>query len=61
MYRDEAIDLMNKTVNDYNRQLIGHGMMSVEDMENFIKTNEESLRFMNSLLYDTLKDNGVIA
>jgi hypothetical protein len=36
-------------------------MMSVEDMENFIKTNEESLRFMNSLLYDTLKDNGVIA
>jgi hypothetical protein len=61
MYRDEAIELMNKTVNDYNRQLIGHGMMSVEDMENFIKTNEESLRFMNSLLYDTLKDNGVIA
>jgi hypothetical protein len=61
MYRDEAIELMNKTVNDYNRQLIGHGMMSVEDMENFIKTNEESLNFMNSLLYDTLKDNGVIA
>jgi hypothetical protein len=61
MYRDEAIELMNKTVNDYNRQLIGHGMMSVEDMENFIKTNEESLKFMNSLLYDTLKDNGVIA
>jgi hypothetical protein len=61
MYRDEAIELMNKTVNDYNRQLIGHGMMSVEDMENFIRANEESLRFMNSLLYDTLKDNGVIA
>jgi hypothetical protein len=61
MYRDEAIELMNKTVNDYNRQLIGHGMMSVEDMENFIKTNEESLKFMNSLLYDTLKDNGVIS
>ena len=61
MYRDEAIELMNKTVNDYNRQLIGHGMMSVEDMENFIRANEESLKFMNSLLYDTLKDNGVIA
>jgi aryl carrier-like protein len=60
MYRDEAIELMNKTVNDFNRNLIGQGMMSVEDMENFIKTNEESLRFMNSLLYDTLKENGVI-
>jgi hypothetical protein len=61
MYRDEAIELMNKTVNDFNRQLIGHGMMSVQDMEDFIKTNEESLKFMNSLLYDTLKENGVIA
>ncbi len=61
MYRDEAIELMNKTVNDFNRQLIGHGMMTAEDMEEFIKTNAEGLKFMNSLLYDTLKENGVIA
>lgn len=60
MYRDEAIELMCSTVNNYNRQAIGHGMMTAEDMENYIKANEESLKFMNSLLYDTLKENGVI-
>ena len=52
---------MCDTVNNYNRQAIGHGMMSAEDMENYITANAESLKFMNSLLYDTLKENGVIA
>lgn len=61
MYREEAIDLMCETVNNYNRQAIGHGMMNEEDMENYIKGNEASLRFMNGLLYDTLKANGAIA
>jgi hypothetical protein len=54
MYRDEAIELMCDTVNNYNRQAIGHGMMSAEDMESYIKKesdafNKEALTFYKKL------------
>jgi hypothetical protein len=60
MYRDEAISLMNETVNNYNRGMISMGMMPAEQVEAFIKENQPSLEYMNGLLYDTLKQHGVI-
>ena len=60
MYRDEAISLMNETVNNYNRGMISMGMISAEQVESFIKENKPSLEYMNGLLYDTVKEHGVI-
>ena len=61
MYRDEAIKLMCDTVNTYNRSLVDAVAMSSQEMEQFIEQGADQLSHMNGLLYDTLKDNGVIA
>jgi hypothetical protein len=37
------------------------GAMSSQEMEQFIEQGAEQLKFMNGLLYDTLKDTGVIS
>lgn len=60
MYRDEAVTLMCDTVNKYNRSLVDAGAMSHNEMEQFIEQSAEQLKFMNGLLYDTLKEHGVI-
>lgn len=61
MYRDEAVQLMCETVNAYNRELVNTGAISSQEMEQFIEQGAEQLKFMNGLLYDTLKEHGVIA
>jgi hypothetical protein len=61
MYRDEAIKLMCETVNAYNRELVNTGAISSQEMEQFIEQGAEQLNFMNGLLYDTLKEHGVIS
>jgi hypothetical protein len=61
MYRDEAVQLMCDTVNKYNRSLVDAGVMSGQEMEQFIEQGADQLKFMNGLLYDTLKDTGVIS
>ena len=61
MYRDEAVQLMCDTVNNYNRSLVDAGAISAQEMEQFIEQGAEQLKYMNGLLYDVLKDSGVIA
>lgn len=61
MYREEAVQIMCDTVNNYNRSLVDAGAISSSEMEQFIEQGAEQLKFMNGLLYDTLKDHGVIA
>jgi hypothetical protein len=61
MYRDEAVQLMCDTVNNYNRSLVDSGAISSQEMDQFIEQGAEQLKFMNGLLYDTLKDTGVIS
>jgi hypothetical protein len=61
MYRDEAVKLMCETVNAYNRELVNTGAISSQEMEQFIEQGSEQLNFMNGLLYDTLKEHGVIS
>lgn len=60
MYREEVVKLMSDTVNNYNRGMISMGMMPAEQVEAFIKENEPSLEYMNGLLYDILKEHGII-
>jgi hypothetical protein len=60
MYRDEVIQLMCDTVNTYNRSLVDAGAITSQEMESFIEQGAEQLKYMNGLLHDVLKDNGVI-
>ena len=60
MYREEVVQLMCNTVNNYNRGMIAMGMMTAEQVEAFINENAASLEYMNGLLYDTLKEHGII-
>ena len=60
MYRDEIIQLMCDTVNTYNRSLVDAGAITSQEMEQFIEQGAEQLKYMNGLLHDVLKDNGVI-
>lgn len=51
---------MCDTVNTYNRSLVDAGAITSQEMESFIEQGAEQLKYMNGLLHDVLKDNGVI-
>lgn len=61
MYRDEAIELMCNTVNEMNRSMAAQAGLPSEQIEDFITQGQRQLKHVNGLLYDTLKENGVIA
>lgn len=60
MYREEAVQLMCDTVNETNRYLAGQNNMSENQIEEYIAQSQEQLKFMNGIIYDALKQNGVI-
>ena len=49
-------------VNNYNRQVVANPQsgMSAEQVEQFIQQGAEQLAHMNGLIYDNLKQHGVI-
>jgi transcriptional/translational regulatory protein YebC/TACO1 len=60
MYREEAVELMCETVNALNREMATKSNMPSEQIEQFIKQGQYQLKHVNGVLYDTLKENGVI-
>lgn len=60
MYRDEAIQLMTDTINSFNRSMAAQQGMPSEQVESFIEQGQQQLMYVNGMLYDVLKDNGVI-
>ena len=60
MYRDEAIQLMTDTINSFNRSMAAQQGMPSEQVEAFIEQGQQQLMYVNGMLYDVLKDNGVI-
>jgi hypothetical protein len=60
MYRQEAVKLMCDTVDEYNREQARHNNMDLAAIEDYIATSREQMEFVNGMLYDTLKSNGVI-
>jgi len=60
MYKDEVVALMTNAVNEMNRlRAIQMGIHSA-GIEDSIQGMQEELNHVNSMLYDTLVDNGVI-
>lgn len=60
MYREEAIQLMCDTIDDFNRQQGSMNGLPAEQVEEYIVQTRPQMEFVNSMLYDTLKANGVI-
>ena len=61
MYRDEAIKLMTNTIDDFNRQQGDLNGIPREQIEAYIEQGKDQMDFVNGMLYDVLKENGVIA
>lgn len=61
MYRDEAVALMCDTVDEFNRYQAAQQGVPSEQIEEYIVAGREQMEFVNGMLYDVLKTNGVIA
>jgi hypothetical protein len=61
MTKEEATELMLKSINDDNRQMCIQGGMSPEDMETQISQSQPALGLIISNMYDRMKDAGLLA
>ena len=60
MTKEEALNLMLKSINDDNRDLCLKGGMSESDTESQIAQSQPSLQLIIGNMYDRMKDGGVI-
>jgi hypothetical protein len=60
MNREEVVTLMCNTVDEFNRYNAAQNNFSAEQIEEFILAGRESMEFVNGILYDVLRENGVI-
>lgn len=61
MAKDEALQLMLKSINDDNRELCLKGGMSEADAESQIAQSQPSLQLIVSNMYDRMKEAGFIS
>ncbi len=61
MTREEVVTLMCNTVDEFNRHNAAQNNFSAEQIEEFILAGRESMEFVNGILYDVLREHGVIA
>ena len=60
MNREEVVRLMCNTVDEFNRYNAAQNNFSSEQIEEFILAGREQMEFVNGMLYDVLRENGVI-
>ena len=60
MYKDEAVQLMTDTINSFNRQMAAQQGIDSKQIEEYILKAQQELTYVNGMLYDVLKENGVI-
>ena len=61
MTKEEAVDIMMKSINADNLELGLKAGLNEIDLKAQIDQSQQSLVFMMSNIYDRLKDGGVIA
>lgn len=61
MYRDEAVKLMTDTIDEFNRYQAAQNNVPSDQIEEYIKAGRQQMEFVNGMLYDVLKENGVIS
>jgi hypothetical protein len=61
MYREEAVKLMCDTIDEFNRYQSDQQGIPRAQIEEYITQGRQQMEFVNGMLYDVLKTNGVIA
>ncbi len=61
MTKDEALELMLKSINDDNRDMCEKAGMTPEDTESQISQSQPALGLIVSNMYDRMKVAGLIA
>jgi hypothetical protein len=61
MYRNEAVKLMSDMIDSYNRSQGAQQGLPMDQLEQYISQGRPQLDLINGMLYDLLKENGVIA
>lgn len=60
MYRDEVVTMMCDLIDNYNRFGSLQSGMDPAQVEAFISQGRQQLEYVNGMLYDMLKENGII-
>lgn len=60
MYRDEVVKMMSDLIDNFNRHGAMQSGMPAEQVEQFISQGRTNLEYVNGMLYDMLKENGII-
>jgi hypothetical protein len=61
MTKEEVVMLMSDTVDEFNRQSAMHNSYPLDQIEEFIAQGRQQMEYVNGILYDVLKENGVIS
>lgn len=60
MSRDEIIELMTETVSQVNMDLGYQHKVPMDELKKMIDQQREQVKYINSIVYDTMKSKGVI-
>lgn len=60
MNRDEVIGIMNNVVNQLNRQFGESQNLTYSQIEEALQQHQDQLTQINGIIYDELKQHGVI-
>lgn len=61
MNREEAIELMTETVNQVNMDLGYQHKVPMDELKKMIEQQYEQVKYINTIVYDTMKSKGIIA
>lgn len=61
MEKQDVVDIMTKVVMDLNKQLAEHNEVPLEEIEEMLASIKETTDAVNGLVYERLKEAGVIS
>ena len=61
MEKEQVVELMTKTIIDLNVEIANQNNVSQEQIDQMIEVTTPQMNQLNSIMYEVLKVNGVIA
>ena len=61
MEKEQVVEIMTNVIMDLNKQLAEHNQVPAEDIAEMFASIKETTDVINGLVYDKLKEAGVIA
>lgn len=61
MEKEQVVDIMTNVIMDLNRQLAEHNEVPLDQVEEMLASIKETTDVINGVVYDKLKEAGVIS